>query len=165
MKWRLKKRMTAALRTFFSRLHVCLTALCNCASLVSISRRCQAACITSGVACSPVSVWAATLQPRPGLHCSCGGIASSALRMMAAANAASTVSTLLSPFGFALSCLPTAVAISCRSWGSVIRCLRSTGGLGEILNRRFRAKWPMSLTGADTILWSERRRKEGWDAP
>ena len=81
--------------------------------------------------------------------------------MMAAANAASTSSTLLSPGGFALRCLPTAVATSCRSWGSVTRRLRSTGGLAEALSRRFRAKWPRSLTGADTMLWSEMGRKEG----
>ena len=55
---------------------------------------------------------------------------------MAAANAASTSSTLLSPGGFALRCLPTAVATSCRSWGSVTRRLRSTGGLAEALSRR-----------------------------
>ena len=48
--------------------------------------------------------------------------------MMAAANAASTESTLLSPGEFALRCLPTAVATSSRSWGSVTRRLRSTGG-------------------------------------
>ena len=29
-------------------------------------------------------------------------------------------------------------------------------------NRRFRAKWPRSLTGADTMLWFEMGRKEGW---
>ena len=42
--WRSKKRTTVvvvALRTFFSRLHACLTALRNCASLVSTLRRCQ----------------------------------------------------------------------------------------------------------------------------
>ena len=81
--------------------------------------------------------------------------------MMAAANAAYTSSTLLSPGGFALRCLPTAVVTSCRSWGSVTRRLRSTGGLAEALSRRFRAKWPRSLTGADTMLWSEMGRKEG----
>ena len=36
---------------------------------------------------------------------------------MAAVNEASTSSTLLSPGGFALKCLPTAVATFCRSWG------------------------------------------------
>ena len=86
----------------------------------------------------------------------------SAVRMMAAANATSTSSTLLSPGGFALRCLPTAVATSCRSWGSATRRLRSTGGLAETLSRRFRSKWPRSLTGADTMLWSEIGRKEGW---
>ena len=55
---------------------------------------------------------------------------------MAAPNA-STSSTLLSPGGFALRCLPTTVATSCRSWGSVTRRLRSTGGLVEVFNRRF----------------------------
>ena len=81
--------------------------------------------------------------------------------MMAAANAAFTSSTLLSPGGFALRCLPTAVAPSCRSWGSVTKRLRSTGGLAEALSRRVRANWPRSLTGLDTMLWSERGRKEG----
>ena len=76
----------------------------------------------------------------------------SAVRMMAAANAASTSSTLLSPVGFALRCLPTAEATSCRSWGSVTSRLRSTGGFARALNRRVRAKWPRSLTGADTML-------------
>ena len=38
----------------------------------------------------------------------------------------------------------------------------ATGGLAVTLNRRFRAKWPMGLTGADTMLWSELGRKEGW---
>ena len=80
---------------------------------------------------------------------------------MAAANAASTSSTLLSPGGFALRCLPTAVATSCQNWGSVTRRLWSTGGLAVALNRRFRAKRPRSLTGADTMLWSEMGRKEG----
>ena len=122
---------------------------------------CQGACIASIVACCSASVWASTLQPRPGLHCSWSGITNSAVQMMAAANAASTASTLLSPFGLFMSYIPTTVVTSCRSWGSVIRCLRSTGGLGEILNRRLRAK-PMSLTGADTMLWSEMGRKEGW---
>ena len=61
-------------------------------------------------------------------------------------------STLLSPGGFALRYLPTTVATSCPSWGSVTRRLRSTGGLAETLSRRFRAKWPRSLTGADTML-------------
>ena len=46
--------------------------------------------------------------------------------------------------------------------GSVTRRLRSTGGLAETLSRRLRAKWPRSLTGADTMLWSEIGRKEGW---
>ena len=81
--------------------------------------------------------------------------------MMAAANAASTSSTLLSPDGFALRCLPTAVVTSCRSWESVTRRLRSTGGLAGALSRRFRAKWGRGLTGADTILCSEMGRKEG----
>ena len=51
------------------------------------------------------------------------GITNSAVRMMAAANAASTSSKLLSPGEFAPRCLPTAVATSCRSWGSVTRRL------------------------------------------
>ena len=113
--------------------------------------------------CSSASVWASSLQPRPGRFRSWGGITNSAVRMMAAANAASTSSTFLSPGGFALRCLPTAVeASSCRSWGSVTRRLRSTGGLADTLSRRFRAKWPRSLTGADTMLLSEIRTKEGW---
>ena len=107
-------------------------------------------------------VQASPLQPRPGLLRSWVGITNAAVRMMAAANVASTSSTLMSPGGFALRFLPTAVATSCRSWGSVARCPRSTGGLAGALNRRFRAKWPRSLTGADTMLWSEMRRKEGW---
>ena len=102
------------------------------------------------------------LQPRPDLLRSWSGITNSAVRMMAAANAASTSSTLLSPGGFALRCLSTAVTTSCRSWGSVTRRLRSTGGLAETLSRRFRAKWPRSLTGADTMLCSEIGSKEGW---
>ena len=69
-------------------------------------------------------------------------------------------STLLSPGGFALRCLPIALATSCRSWGSVTRRLRPTGCLAETLNRRSRATWPRSLTGADTELWSEMGRKE-----
>ena len=72
---------------------------------------------------------------RPGLLRSWGRI--TAVCMMAAANAASTSSTLLSPDGFALRCLPTAVAPSCRSWGSGTRRLRPTGGLVETFNRRF----------------------------
>ena len=159
--WRSKKR-TTALRTLFSQLHVFLTALRSCASLVSVFRRCHAACIASVVVCSSASVWASPLQPRPDLLRSRGGITNSAVRMMTAANGASTSSTLLSPGGFALRCLPTAVATSCRSWGSATRRLRSTGGLAETLNRRLQAKWPRSLTGADTMLWSELGRKEGW---
>ena len=99
---------------------------------------------------------------RPGLLRSWGGITNSAVRMMTAANVASTSSTLLSPSGFALRCLPTAVATSCRSMGSVTRRLRSTGGLAETLGRWFRAKWPRSLTGAYTMLWFEIGRKKGW---
>ena len=108
--WRSKKRTTAALRTFFSQLHTFLTALRSCASLVSVFRRCHAACITSVAVYSSASVWASPLQPRPDLLRSWGGITNSAVRMMAAANAASMSSTLLSPGVFALSCLPTAVA-------------------------------------------------------
>ena len=118
--WRSKKRTTAALHTFFSHLHAFLTAFRSCASLVSIFRRCHAMCIASVAACSSASVRASPLQPRPGLLRSCGGITNSAVRMMAAANAASTSSTLLSPSGFALRCLPTAVATSCRSLGSAV---------------------------------------------
>ena len=124
-------------------------------------RRCHAACIASVAVCSSASVWVSPLQPRPGLLRSWGGITNSAVRTMTAANAAFTSSKLLSPGGFALRYLPTAVATSCRSWGSVTRRLRSTGGLAEILNRRFRAKWPRSLTGADTMLWSEMGREGG----
>ena len=160
--WRSKKRTTAALRTLFSQLHAFLTALRSCTPLVSVFRRCHAACIASVAVCSSVFVWASPLQPRPGLFRSWSGIPSSAVRMMGAANAASTSSTLLSPGGFALRCLPTAVATSCRSWGSVTRRLRSTGGSAETLNRRFRAKWPRSLTGADTMLWSGMGRRESW---
>ena len=156
------EKMTAALRPLFSQLHVFLTALRRCASLVSVFRRCHAACIASVAVCSSASVRASPLQPRPGLLRSWGGMTNSAVRMMAAANAASTSSTLLSPGGFALRCLPTAVATSCRSWGSVTSRLRSTGGLAETLNRRFRAKWPRSLTGTDTMLWYEMGRNEGW---
>ena len=160
--WRSKKRTTAALRTLFSQLHAFLTALCSCASLVSVFRRCHAACIASVAVCSSASVWASPLQPRPGLLRSCGGITNSAGHMIAAANAASTPSTLLFPVGFALRCLPTAVATSCRSLRSVTRRLWSTAGLAETLSRRFRAKWPRSSTGADTMLWSEIGRKGGW---
>ena len=135
--WRSKKLTTAALRTLFSQLHAFMTALRSCASLVSICRRCHAVCIASVAACSSASVRASPLQPRPGPLRSWGGITNSAVRMMAAANAASTSSTLLSPSGFALRYLPTAVAPSCRSWGSVTRRLRSTGGLAEALSRRF----------------------------
>ena len=138
--WRSKKRTTAALRTLFSHLHVFVTALCSYVAHVSIFRRCQAACIASVAACSSASVRASPLQPRPGLLRSWGGITNSAVRMMTAANAASTPSTMLSPGGFALRCLPTAVATSYQSWGPVTRRLRSTGGLAGVLNRRFRAK-------------------------
>ena len=71
--------------------------------------------------------------------CSWSRITNSAVRMMAAANAASTLSTLLTPGGCALRCLPTAVTISCQSWGLVARRLRSTGGLVETPSRWFRA--------------------------
>ena len=115
--WRSKKRTTAALRTFFSQLHAFLTALRSCTSLVSIFRRCHAACIALVAACSSASVRASQLQPRPGLFRSWDGITNSAVRMMAAVNAASTSSTLLSSGGFALRSLPTAVATSCRIGG------------------------------------------------
>ena len=139
--WCSKKRTTvAALRTLFSQLHAFLTALHSCACLVSIFRHCHAVCIASVAACRSASVRASPLLPRPGLLRSWGGITNSAVRMMAAANGASTSSTLPSPGRFALRCLPTAVATSCRSWGSVTRRLRSTGGLAGALNRRFRAK-------------------------
>ena len=150
-KWRSKKRTTAALRTLFNQLHAFLTALRSCACLVSISRRCQAVCIASVAACSSASVRASSLQPHPGLLRSWVGVTNSAVRMMAATNAASAPSTLLSPGGFALRCLPTAVATSCRSWASVTRRLRSTGGSAGALNRLFRAKWPRSLTGAKLV--------------
>ena len=113
--WRSKKRTTAALRTLFSQLHAFPTALRSCASLVSAFRRCHAACIASVAVCSSASVWASPLQPRPGLLRPWGGITNSAAHMMAAVDAASTSSTLLSPGGFALRCLPTAVATCCRS--------------------------------------------------
>ena len=138
--WRSKKRTTSALRTLFSQLHAFVTALRSCTSLLSIFRRCHAACIASVAACSSASVRAFPLQPHPGLLRFRGGIANSAVRIMAAANAASTSSTLLSPGGSVLRCLPTAVATSCRSWGSVTRRVRSSGGLTEAFNRRFRAK-------------------------
>ena len=134
---RSKKRTTAALRTLSSQLHAYLTALRSCASLVSIFRLCHAVCIPSVAVCNSASVRAPPIQPRPGLLRSWGGITNSAVRMMAAANAASTSSTLLSPGGFALRFLPTAVVTSCRSWGSVTRRLRLTGGLPGV---RFREK-------------------------
>ena len=134
----------------------------SCASLVSVVRRCHDACIASVAVCSSASVWASPLKPRPCLLRSWGGITNSAVPMMAAANVASTSSTLLSLGGFTLRRLPTAVATSCRSRGSVTRRLRSPGGLAGTLNRRFREKRPRSLTGADTMLWSEMERKEGW---
>ena len=109
--WRSKKGTTVALRTILSQLHACLRALRNCASLLSIFRRCQAACIASVAACSSASVWAFPLQPRPGLLRSWGGITNSTVRIMAAADAASTPPILLSPGGFALRCLPAAVTI------------------------------------------------------
>ena len=34
--------------------------------------------------------------------------------------------------------------------------------IAETLSRRFRAKWPRSLTGADTMLWFKIGRKKGW---
>ena len=78
---------------------------------------------------------------------------------MAAANAASTSSTLLSPGGFALRCLPTAVVTYYRSWRSVTRRLRSTGGLGETLSRRFRAMAEeLDGCGHNAVV---RNRKEG----
>ena len=110
--WCLKKRMAAALRTLFSQLHACLTALHSCASLLSVFRRCQTTCFASVTTCSSASVWASPLQPRPGLLRSRGGIASLAARMMAAVNATSTSFTQLSPGGFVLSFLPTAVSTS-----------------------------------------------------
>ena len=161
MTWRSKKRRTAAPRTLFSQLHAFLTGLRSCASFVSISRRCHAACIASVAACSYASVRASPLQPRPDLLRSWGGITNSAVRIIAVANMASTSSTLLSLGGFTLRCLPTTVATTCRSWGSVIRRLPSIGGLAGALNRRFRAKRQRSLTGAHTMLWFEMGRKEG----
>ena len=160
--WRSKERtISAALRTLVSKLHDFLTALHSCACLVFIVRRCHAVCIVSVAVCSSTSVRASPLQPRPGLLRSWDGNTNSAVHMMAAANAASKSSTLLSRGGFAPRCLPTAVVTSCRSWGSVTRRLRFTVGLAGALNRRFRAKWPRSLKGADKLLWSELGRKEG----
>ena len=138
--WRSKLRTNAALRTVFRQLHSFLAVLRNCASLVSVSRRWHAAWIAPVAICRSASAWASPLQPRSGLVRSWGGIANSVVRMMAAANATTTLPTLLSPGGFALGCLPTAVAPSCRNWGSVTRHLRSTGGLTGTLNRRFRAR-------------------------
>ena len=86
--------------TLFSQLHVFLTVLHSCASLVSIFKRYHAACIASVAACSSASVWASSLQHCSGLLRSWGGITNSAIRMTAAANAASTSSTLLSLGGF-----------------------------------------------------------------
>ena len=157
----LEKRTIAALRTLFSQLHDLLTVLRSCASLVSIFRRFHAACIASVAVCSSASVWASLLQPRPGLLLSWGGITNSAVRVMAAANAAFTSPTLLSSGGFVLRYLPTAVATSCRSWRSVTRRLRSNGGLAESLVRRLQAKRPRNLTGTDTMPWFELGRKEG----
>ena len=65
--WRSKKRTTAALRTLFSQVHAFLTALCSCASLVSVFGRCRAACIASDAVCRSASIWASPLQPCPGL--------------------------------------------------------------------------------------------------
>ena len=124
--WRLRKRTTAALRILFRQLHAFLAALRSCASLVSVFGCCHAACIASVAACSSASVWGSPLQPRPGLLLFLGVITNnSAVRMIAATNLASTSFTLLSPGGFALRCLPTAVATSCQSWGSVTRHIRS----------------------------------------
>ena len=82
--WRSKKRTTAALRTLFSQLHAFLTALrSSFASLVSIFRRCHAACIASVAACSSASVRASPLRSRPCLLLSWDGITNSAVRMMA----------------------------------------------------------------------------------
>ena len=122
--WRSNKQTIAAPHTLFSQLHAFLSAPRSCASLVSIFRRCHAACIASVVVCSSASFRASPLQLRSGLLRSWGEIANSAVRTMAAAIAASTSSTLLSPGGFVLRCLPTAVATSCRSWGSATRPLR-----------------------------------------
>ena len=103
-----------------------------------------------------------SLQSRPDLFRSWCGITIPTVRMMAAVNAASTPSTLMSHGGFTLGCLPTAVTTSCRSWGSVTRRLRSTGGPAGALSRRFLAKSPRSSTSADTMLWSKMGRKESW---
>ena len=154
-------RDTAAFRILLSQIHAFLAALRSCASLVPIFGRFHAECTASVAACSSASVRASLLQPCPGLLRSWGGIIDSAVRMMAAANAASTSPTLLSPGGFALRCLSIAVITPCQSGGPVTRRQRSTGGLAGALNRRFRAKWPRSLTGADTMLWSEMGKKEG----
>ena len=142
-----------------------LTALHSCASLVPIFRRCHAAYITLVATCSSASVGASPLQPHPRLLRSWGGIPNSAVRMMAAGNMASTSSTLLSFGGFSLRFIPTAVATSCQSWGSVTMRLQSTGDLVKAFNRRFREKWPISLTGANTMLWSEMGRRRTGGAP
>ena len=112
----------------------------NCVRLVSVSRRCHAVWIAPVAICSSASAWASPLQPRSGLVRSWGGITNSVVRMMAAANRTTTLPTLLSPGGFALRCLPIAVATSCRNWVSVTRHLRSAGGLTGTLNRRCRAR-------------------------
>ena len=133
-----KKRTTARLRTVFSHLHACLTALRNCVSLESIFRRYQATCVASGTACSSASVWTTPLQSFPSVLRSWGWITDSAVRIMDAANVASTPSTLLPPGIFALRCPQTAANPSCQSWGSVTRRRRSTSGLAEVL--RFGAR-------------------------
>ena len=149
--WRLKKRTTAALRTLFRQLHAFLTApqLCinrvhfqalpSCVHRISYSLQFS---FHSGFStprdhqisgphfpCSadheqdwqphPVDPYSAICDDHTYIH----------TYMMAVANAASTSSTLLSPGRFALRCLPIAAAPSCRTWGSVTRRLRFTGGL------------------------------------
>ena len=101
------ERLLYFARSAASYMHI--DALRSCASLVSIFRRYQATCIVSVAACSSASVWASPLQPRPGLLRSRDGIINPTVRMMAAANVASTPSTLLSPGGFVLRCPPTDV--------------------------------------------------------
>ena len=52
--------------TIFSQLLSCLMALYSYASMVSIFRRCQAACITSAEPCSSASIWASLFRPHSG---------------------------------------------------------------------------------------------------
>ena len=68
--WRWKKRTTAAFSTLLSQLNASLTALCSCASPVSVFRRCHAAYITSVAVCiglgasTPASPWSVSFLGR-----------------------------------------------------------------------------------------------------